>query len=184
MSRRAESASPLDYARTPQAWPNTRLMAMDLAPYLAREFSQTLRRALEGRSPTALASEAGIGRSALYNYLDGRRWASLDAVGALATVLDVNLLPTPERQLELRAEFAAEFALDATFPIGLNPPGGGGADFEVGGVEFELKVRRTGEASEVIVTPLTPVSPVRSFVVILTDHGIDPVHIETVRTHP
>ncbi len=182
MSRRAFSESPLDYAQMPERWPETRLRSIDLAPYFAREFARTLRAALEGHSPKVVATEAGIARSALYNYLDGRRWASLDVIGALATVLDANFFPTIERQHELSAELAAELALDPMFAAGAEwnrTPGH--ADFVIGGVAFDVKARRTGSSVKVTVTPLVDFVYTPGFLVTLKDSPAGSVNVEILK---
>ncbi len=161
MSRRGHSLRPVDYAQRPEAWPDTRLSAFDLAPYFAREFSRELGQALVDRSARSVAVEAGVARSALYNYLDGLRWPSLDAIGALSTTLGVDLLPTRSRQYELWAELAAELALDPLFERGSTLMSKSGrADFMIGGVEYEVKVRNhKGRPTQVRVSPLTVSKP-------------------------
>lgn len=70
-----------------------------MATQWAAEFSRRLAGALSGRSKSAVAEEADLARSTIYDLLSGETWPDLVTIGVLEDVLDAELLPRWPRSL-------------------------------------------------------------------------------------
>lgn len=68
-------------------------MSSPPAVFWAAEISRRLGAALVGRSKAAVAKEAGIARSTLYDVLGGETWPDLATIVGLEEVLGVTLWP-------------------------------------------------------------------------------------------
>ena len=75
-------------------WPDgAKVASSPPAVYWAAEISRRLSSALAGRSKSAVARDAAIARSTLYDVLGGETWPDLATIVALEEVLDVTLWP-------------------------------------------------------------------------------------------
>lgn len=85
---------PRAYVKAGGVWPDgpTRLDS-PVAVTWAAEFSRRLRDAMAGCSKTAVAEEAGLARSTIYDLMSGETWPDLVTILALEEVLDSELLP-------------------------------------------------------------------------------------------
>ena len=91
--RRSPAGPPRDFLAQGE-WPDGVLR--DGAPVAARyalELSKNLREATEGRAMAAVAEEADIARSTLYDILQGRTWADLQTLAKLEVTLGTQLWP-------------------------------------------------------------------------------------------
>lgn len=91
--RRNPTGPPREYLAAGD-WPDGRLKTnAPVAAHYALEVSRRLREATDGRPLAAVAEEAAIARSTLYDLLQGRTWADLQSLAKLESVLGRRLWP-------------------------------------------------------------------------------------------
>lgn len=96
--RRNPTGPPREYLAAGE-WPDGRLKkSAPVAAQYALEVSRRLRAATEDRPLAAVAEEAAIARSTLYDLLQGRTWADLQSLAKLETVLGHRLWPDLVRE--------------------------------------------------------------------------------------
>ena len=85
---------PNQYLRAGSTWPTGRLLkSAPVAAYWSAEISRRLAAAMEGRSKSSVAEEAGIRRATIYSVLDGSTWPDIVTIATLEGVLGVPLWP-------------------------------------------------------------------------------------------
>lgn len=82
-------------------WPDGNAAAdAPVAVHYAQEIAVRLSVALEGKSVKAVAEDAGLARSTVYDIVGGKSWADIVSLAQLEVVLGVRLWPTeaPDRR--------------------------------------------------------------------------------------
>lgn len=91
---RVRAGGPRAYLTSKGSWPNGPIRKdSPVATAWAAEFSRRLGESLAGRSKSAVAEEAGLARSTIYDLLTGETWPDLVTISVLEDVLDTELLP-------------------------------------------------------------------------------------------
>jgi hypothetical protein len=100
--RRGVRGAPRDYLAGGAAWPGGNVgpdesMAISRAVAIAAAVSERLGGALEGRPVAAVARDADVSRSTIYDLVNGGTWPDLVTVTKLEEALDTDLWTTVPR---------------------------------------------------------------------------------------
>ena len=95
--RRNPTGGPRQLVTRAGSWPNNPLTAPDLAPGIAgaceaaAKIASRLERAVRGHNISAVARDADVARSTIYDIISGESWPDLVSVYKLQTALGVRL---------------------------------------------------------------------------------------------